>query len=62
MESLKKLLSLELIGWILIALATFNILGFGFKLGVLAVLFSKVCKAFGWGCKWCKDSCGSSKK
>lgn len=59
MESLKKLLSLELIGWILLALATFNLIGFGFKAGVLLILFSKLCKAQGWDCKFCKDKCKS---
>jgi|TARA_R110001599_G_scaffold147759_1_gene331336 hypothetical protein len=57
MDSLKKLLSLELIGWILIALASFSIIGFGLKAGILLILFSKICKSLDWNCKFCKDKC-----
>ena len=57
MDSLKKLLSLELIGWILIALASFSVIGFGLKAGILLILLSKICKSLELDCKLCKNKC-----
>ena len=57
MESLKKLLSLELIGWILLALNLFALLSVDPKWAVLLILFSKLCRTFGWDCKFCSKKC-----
>jgi hypothetical protein len=64
MKGLKKLLKLELIGWLLIALAAFNVCTISFKWGVLCILIGKLCCALSLGCKWClnsKASCGVKK-
>tara|TARA_R110001599_G_scaffold114103_2_gene279668 strand:- start:2986 stop:3177 length:192 start_codon:yes stop_codon:yes gene_type:complete len=53
MESLRKLLRLEVIGWVLIALAAFNFSDIAFKWGVLCILICKICCALNLGCKWC---------
>lgn len=54
MESLKKLLNLELIGWILLALNLFAIASVDPKWAVLLILLCKLCRTFDWKCKWCK--------
>tara|TARA_R110000824_G_scaffold318088_2_gene505337 strand:- start:236 stop:457 length:222 start_codon:yes stop_codon:yes gene_type:complete len=60
MEVLKRLLGLEFIGWVLIALAAFGFSELTFKWGVLFILFSKICCALKFSCKWC--SCGKGSK
>ena len=57
MESLKKLLKLELLGWLFIVLSLFNLPSLPLQWGALLVLASKVCKAWGLNCGLCKDSC-----
>lgn len=57
MESLKRLLKLELIGWLLIVLALFDLPSLGLEWGALIVLVSKFCKAWNWSCGLCSKSC-----
>ena len=60
MEVLKRLLGLEFIGWMLIALAAFDFSNSTSKWGVLFILISKICCALKFSCKWC--SCGKGEK
>jgi len=59
MSKLKALLELKLIGWLLILLATFNVINsdFGFKVGVLLIVVNLLCQRFGWSCPLCTNKC-----
>lgn len=56
MNKLKGLLKLELIGWLLIVLALFDLPVLGLKWGALLVLVSHLFCALGWECKWCEKT------
>ena len=59
MSKLKELLNLRLIGWLLILLATFNVINsdFGFKVGVLLIVGNLLCQTFGFNCPLCTTKC-----
>jgi len=59
MDILKKLLKLDLIGWLLIALSVLNVLpsDVALKLGVTIILISKVLCALGKDCYSCNKGC-----
>lgn len=59
MEKLKKLLKLDIIGWLLILLSLLDICNnpLCVKAGVALILINKLCCALGIKCPGCDKSC-----
>ena len=53
---LKKLLKLEIIGWLLVVLALFGLPSLGVKWGALLILLSNLFVALEWEFKFCQKT------